>query len=155
MQTTEVEIIPFADSLSAHFERLNKAWLEKYFEVEALDERMLGNPAKFYIDRGGFIFFARLENSIVGTFALVKLGNNEFELSKMAVDEQFQGKKIGNHMLEFCIAKGKELGGKKLILYSNTKLAPAIHLYRKYGFVEVPMDHSEYKRSNIKMERNL
>ena len=73
----------------------------------------------------------------------------------MAVDEKFQGQKIGNQLLEFCIRKAKELGAKKLILYSNTILGPAIHLYEKYGFKKVPMGNSEYKRSNIKMELNL
>ena len=47
------------------------------------------------------------------------------------------------------------LGATKVILYSNTKLGPAIHLYQKYGFVEVPMGTSEYKRSNIKMEKTI
>jgi tryptophan synthase alpha chain len=34
-------------------------------------------------------------------------------------------------------------------------LKPAIHLYKKYGFKEVPLGSSEYKRSNIKMEIDL
>ena len=55
-------------------------------------------------------------------------------------------------MMEFCLQKAKELGMLKLILYSSTKLENAIHLYRKYGFKEIPLDNSEYKRSNIKME---
>ena len=31
------------------------------------------------------------------------------------------------------IAKAKGLNAAKIILYSNTKLGPAIHLYKKYG----------------------
>jgi ribosomal protein S18 acetylase RimI-like enzyme len=73
----------------------------------------------------------------------------------MAVDEKFQGQKIGNKLMEFGIEKAQCLGAKKLILFSNTMLGPAIHLYKKYGFVELPLEHSEYKRSNIKMERDL
>ena len=49
----------------------------------------------------------------------------------------------------------KKLRAAKLILYSNTQLKPAIHLYKKYGFIEVPLNSSEYQRSNIKMEINL
>ena len=78
-----------------------------------------------------------------------------FELSKMAVAEEFQGRKIGNKMLEFCFKKASELKAKKLILYSNTKLEPAIHLYRKYGFKEVPLGTVEYKRADIKMEIDI
>ena len=83
---------------------------------------------------------------------MLKESESVYELSKMAVDESFQGKKIGNRLLEFAIAKATELKAAKIILYSNTKLPPAIHLYRKYGFMEVPVTSSGYNRCNIKME---
>jgi ribosomal protein S18 acetylase RimI-like enzyme len=73
----------------------------------------------------------------------------------MAVWEKYQGQKIGNRLMEFCIEKAKELKADKLILYSNTMLGPAIHLYKKYGFIEVPITKSGYIRSNIKMELGL
>jgi len=148
-------IVYFDEQLSSRFKELNVHWLKKYFAVEPIDEEMLSQPGKYIIDRGGHIFFAKVNDEIAGTFALMKSTESEYELSKMAVDEKFQGKKIGNKLLEFCIRKAKELEAKKLILYSNTILGPAIHLYEKYGFKEVPMGTSEYKRSNIKMELNL
>ena len=114
---------------------------------------MLGDPRQFILDRGGHIFFARLNGSVAGTFALLKNDDDVYELSKMAVAESFQGMKVGNRMMEYCIEKVIALGGKKIILFSNTKLLPAIHLYTKYGFKEVPMNSSQYTRSNIKMER--
>ena len=96
-----------------------------------------------------------MNNAIAGTFALIKVNKGVYELAKMAVEEKFQGCKIGNEMMKFAIGKVKSLSATKLILYSNTMLGPAIHLYRKYGFVEVPLKDSEYKRSNIKMELAL
>jgi hypothetical protein len=43
-----------------------------------------------------------------------------------------------------------------LILYSSTILENSIHLYRKYGFIEVPIDSDiKYARGNIKMSLNL
>jgi GNAT superfamily N-acetyltransferase len=145
-------IIPFEDRLAHYFHDLNKAWLEKYFVMEPIDREMLNNPTQYFIDRGGHIFFAKLGDEIVGTFALIKTAPGVFELSKMAVSEQHQGKQVGNHMLTFCLQKAKALGAHKVILYSNTLLKPAIHLYYKYGFKEVPLEHTDYKRSNIKME---
>ena len=73
----------------------------------------------------------------------------------MAVREEFQGKKIGNKLVEHCLEVAKELVAQKVILYSNTKLENAIHLYTKYGFIEVPLDEVEYKRANIKMEIDI
>lgn len=150
-----MEIIPFSDELAHHFTSLNKAWLEKYFVIEPIDSEMLGNPKQYFIDKGGHIFFASINGEIAGTVALLKDTDLVYELSKMAVWERYQGQKIGNRLMEHCIAKAKELNAEKLILYSNTKLLPAIHLYRKYGFVEVPITHSGYIRSNIKMELGL
>jgi ribosomal protein S18 acetylase RimI-like enzyme len=155
MFETNLHIVDFRDELALHFKNLNLAWLQKYFCVEPVDEEMLSNPKKYIIDKGGYIFFAEVNNEIAGTFALIKMEEGVFELSKMAVDEKFQGQKIGNKLMEFGIEKAQCLGAKKLILFSNTMLGPAIHLYKKYGFVELPLEHSEYKRSNIKMERDL
>jgi very-short-patch-repair endonuclease/ribosomal protein S18 acetylase RimI-like enzyme len=152
---SNIDIIEFRDELAVHFKDLNVAWLQKYFYVEPIDEEMLSYPKKYIIDKGGFIFFAEVNDVIAGTFALMKVEDDGYELSKMTVDEKFQGQKIGNKMMEFAIENIKNLGAKKLILFSNTLLGPAIHLYRKYGFVEVPLENSEYKRSNIRMELAL
>jgi GNAT superfamily N-acetyltransferase len=148
-------IIGFTEALSTHFKDLNVAWLQKYFYVEPIDIEMLGNPQKNIIELGGHIYFAKVGDEIAGTVALLKIGNDVFELGKMAVDEKHQGKKVGHLLMEHCIKEGKRLGAQKLILYSNTLLKPAIHLYQKFGFIEVPIINSNYQRSNIKMEKIL
>ncbi len=150
-----IQIIEFHSSLVSHFTNLNLAWIKKYFEVEAMDEQLLGKPKEYILDKGGYIFFAQIDNEVAGTFALILEKDGVFELSKMGVSEEFQGKKVGNKMLQFSLEKAKESGAVKVILYSNTILEPAIHLYKKYGFKEVPLEHSEYKRSNIKMEVDI
>lgn len=150
-----IQIIEYSEQFNEAFAALNKAWLQKYFTVEPIDEKIFANPAEYIINSGGYIFFAKLDDAIAGTFALMKIEDGVFELSKMAVDERFQGQKIGNKMLEFGLGKAKELGAIKVILYSNTALKPAIHLYRKFGFKEVPLGNVDYKRANIKMEIEL
>ena len=151
----KIEIIPFTEAHSNDFARLNIAWLEKYFEVEPIDRKIFADPTGYILNAGGFIYMALLKEVVAGCFALMKVEEGEFELSKMAVDEKFQGKKIGNKMVEFSLELAKAKGAKSLILYSNTKLKPAIHLYSKYGFIEVPLGDVEYKRADIKMERKL
>lgn len=151
----ELTILDYEPSLAIHFRELNLAWLRKYFYVEAIDEEVLNNPARYIIDSGGAICFARVNGNIAGTFALINRGEGIYELGKMAVAEVYQGKGVGNALLQACFDKAKKLGAEKVILYSNTRLAPALHLYRKYGFSEVSLGASEYKRSDIKMERVL
>lgn len=150
-----VTIIEFSDRHKDAFKTLNEEWLNKYFTIEPMDTLLLSEPQKEIIDKGGRIFYAMLNNEIVGTAALLNEGNGLFELGKMAVTEKYQGAGIGKKLLEHSLATAKEIGAKKVILYSNTKLGSAIHLYRKFGFVEVPLDASLYQRANIKMEKVL
>ena len=155
MNKEELNIIDYNERYKEDFATLNRAWLQKYFVVEPIDEKIFANSKEYIIDNDGYIFFAKLNDKVAGTFALIKTEDGVFELSKMAVAEELQGKKIGNKMIEFGLQKAKELKAKKVILYSNTLLQPAIHLYKKYGFKEVPLDAVEYKRANIKMEIDI
>jgi ribosomal protein S18 acetylase RimI-like enzyme len=71
----------------------------------------------------------------------------------MAVAIGFQGLGIGQKLLLHCFALAEKKGIQKLILYSNRRLLPAIHLYKKFGFVEVPLEEGVYERADIKMEK--
>ena len=152
---TPIEIIPFDDQYSVHFYELNADWLEKYFYIEPYDKKVLSNPKKYIIDSGGFIFFAKLNQEIVGTVALIKQ-KEAFELSKMAVSPKYHGLKIGQQIMDYCIEFSKQQGWKNIILYSHRKLVPAITLYKKVGFVEVELEKDVYyERADIKMKLDL
>ncbi len=152
-----VKILEFKEEYSIYFYELNVEWLKKYFYVEKHDEEVLSNPKKFIIESGGIVLFAEYDNKIVGTVALMYLKDeNCFELTKMAVSPEYRGKKIGQIILDNCIKKAKKMGLDKLILYSNRVLENAIYIYKKYGFVEIPIkEGSPYKRADIKMVLKL
>jgi GNAT superfamily N-acetyltransferase len=133
------------------FEKLNREWIEKYFWMEPVDVQVLQHPDEHIIKKGGAILMARYADKIAGTVALKFVEPGIYEFTKMAVDEKFRGKKIGLALADAALKKARDMGAKKVILYSNTTLRPAIALYRKIGFVEIPVD-GPYKRSNIKME---
>ncbi|RYH74660.1 GNAT family N-acetyltransferase [Flavobacteriaceae bacterium 144Ye] len=149
----QIEIIPFNTRYSQHFYDLNIEWLKTYFYVEPYDEEVLSKPEEYIINKGGFIFFAKLNETILGTVALMPTNTkNVFELTKMAVSPKHRGYKIGQQLMQYCIEFAKQHQFKALMLYSNTKLENAIYIYRKYGFIEIPVEkNSPYKRSDIKM----
>nr|WP_243643662.1 GNAT family N-acetyltransferase [uncultured Tenacibaculum sp.] len=151
---TQLEIIDFKKSYSPYFYDLNIEWLKTFFYVEPYDEEVLSKPEKYIVDKGGHIFFAKMNDEIVGTVALMPLNdNNTFELTKMAVSPTYRGHKIGQQLMKKCIDFAKENQFNKLLLYSNSILENAIYIYKKYGFVEIPLEKdSPYKRSDIKME---
>ncbi|WP_297567269.1 hypothetical protein [uncultured Faecalibaculum sp.] len=45
-----------------------------------------------------------------------------------------------------------EHGARRLLIYSNRKLKPALHIYEKYGFKEIPTDGAPYNRADIALE---
>lgn len=150
-----IKIIPFTEETKEYIKTLNYEWLDKYFSVEPNDVIQLSNPEDEIVKKGGYIYYAAVDNKIVGTVTLMKENYKTYELGKMAVTEKFQGKGIGKYLLEFTIEKAKNLGAENIILYSNTKLESAIKLYKKYGFEESYMDKSHYKRANIKMKLKI
>jgi ribosomal protein S18 acetylase RimI-like enzyme len=151
----EVEIIEFSEELSEPIKTLNYEWLEKYFRVEEGDVKSLSNPQKYIIEKGGHIYYAKLDGEIVGTASLLKKTEIVYELGKMAVNENAQGHGIGTILIEHCLNFAKQKQITTLILYSNTILQSAIHLYRKYGFEEIELETGLYERANIKMEKHL
>ncbi|WMJ75345.1 GNAT family N-acetyltransferase [Cytophagaceae bacterium ABcell3] len=153
--TDNIKIIDFSDDLTEPIKTLNYEWLQKYFRIEKGDEISLSNPKEHIIDKGGHIFYVKKDNEIVGTASLLKKTDEIFELGKMAVTENSQGFGIGTILLEYCLNFAKEKQVKKLILYSNTQLESAIHLYIKYGFEEIELEQGLYERANIKMAKSL
>lgn len=149
-----IEIIDFDPIYALDFYNLNIEWLETYFYVEPFDEEVLSKPELYIIDKGGYIFFATKESKIIGTVALMPTTTTGiFELTKMAVLPEFRGLNIGQQLLQHCIDFSKAQRLKGLMLYSNTKLENAIYIYRKFGFLELPVEaNSPYKRGNIKMK---
>ena len=124
--------------------------------MEPMDEFLLKKPEEAIIGKGGTILFAHTDDAVAGVVAIIKEDDHTFKLAKMGVDENHRRKGIAEALGKAAIAKVRELRGAKLILFSHTSLQPALLLYRKLGFVEVPFEaETEIRRANIKMEMML
>ncbi len=146
----------YKKELNKYFRDLNYEWIKKYFKVEKQDKKQLENPGKEIIEKGGIIFFAQYKDMIAGTAALLKKENNSYELAKMAVRDEVQGKQIGKKLGIAVIDKVKQLKCEKLYLETNAALTPAINLYKSIGFEEVEMnDPSKYERATFRMNYNF
>ena len=148
-------IVTYDPAYRGDFRRLNLAWLTRYFRVEPIDERVLGDPEGEILAPGGEILFATLDGVVVGTVALKPADEGAFELTKMAVDERHQGSGYGKRLLEAACSLARERGARRVILYSQRGLSAAISMYFKYGFNETPLTDSRYSRCDIRMERVL
>ena len=151
MDVMELTIHEYRPEYQPWFEKFNRDWIEKYFWMEPIDVAVLQHPDEHILKKGGSILMASCDKEMAGTVALKYVEPGVYEFTKMAVDEKFRGQHVGLLLSEAAIIKARKLGAHKIILYSNTVLAPAISLYRKLGFKEVPVD-AVYQRSDIKME---
>lgn len=148
-------IVDYQSHHQQSFQLLNEEWITRWFAIEEADARTLGQPQEHILDKGGHILIALLAEEPVGTCALMRIDGATYELAKMSVSAQVRGKGIGRLLGEAAIEKAKLLGATRLFLESNTRLEPAISLYRKLGFREITGAQSAYARCNIQMELTL
>lgn len=137
------------------FRALNLAWITQYFAVEDSDRKALDNPEAGILENGGCILMAEDGDAILGCVALIREDADTFELAKMAVDPSARGRGIGALLGRAAIDRARSLGARRVELLSNKALVPAISLYRKLGFVEVPLGAVDYRRANIRMMLDL
>ena len=154
-----VEIRPFrATEDSEAFRILNEEWITKHFVMEDKDREVLNDPQNTILGKGGHIFIACIGSDAVGCIALIPMGGDVYEVSKMAVSPQLRGLGIGRKLLEQTLTKAKAIGAKSLFLGSSTKLKNAVHLYESIGFQHVPPEEiptMPYTRADVFMEMRL
>lgn len=155
--TQEVSIVLF-DEKKHHnaYKALNVQWISDLFTVEESDEKVLSHPEKI-TENGGYIFMAEYEGKAVGTCSLVKATDPryDFEVAKFAVDNSIRGKGIGKMLMDACIEKAHERNGKRIFLETNHLLKAAIHLYERFGFIRIPLQHAGHERTDILMEKTI
>jgi len=146
----------FSDDLAPDFYRINAQWIEDMYTLEPTDVDVLTHPRERLIEPGGDILFVEDPKlGIIGTCALQKTGERQFELTKMGVVPEARGRKAGEFLLHATIERAFALGCDRLYLLSNAKGAAGVHLYEKAGFVhdEGIMEEfgKRYARCNVAM----
>jgi GNAT superfamily N-acetyltransferase len=151
-----VRLVTWRPELRSDFERLNLEWIERYFAVEEEDRRVFADPEGEIVAPGGQVFFLIDEEGVRGTCAVIRHDAESFELAKMAVVAAARGRGYGDRLMEAAIAFARRAGARRMMLLSNTRLAPALALYRKHGFRDVPLDPANgYSRADIQLELAL
>lgn len=146
-----VNVISYEDRFQPEFKKLNLEWLDLYNLTESHDLMVLNDPRGSIIDQGGDIWLAEENGVIIGSIALM-VTEEGFELAKMSVAPEYRGRGISKLLVETCIARARELGGSRLILFSNHQLVTAIKLYERYGFRHIAVEHSPFETADVKME---
>jgi GNAT superfamily N-acetyltransferase len=134
---------------------LNLEWIEKYFTAEKKDHEQLDNPEECLAE-GGQIFFVLDGERAIGTCAMYKTGEKQFELAKMAVSPSYRGQGLGDLLIDVSESWAKAQGAEEILILSNTVLEPAIRLYHKHGFKTTYLGpNPDYERANIELRKHI
>jgi ribosomal protein S18 acetylase RimI-like enzyme len=151
-----MQIVDFRSELAGAFKALNEAWITTLFALEPKDLAVLADPERQVIAPGGRLLFALEDGEAVGCCALMALPDGGFEVAKMAVADAYKGRGLGRALMAAAVERAKAAGAPRLYLETNSSLAPAMALYRSFGFAEVtPAEQSPYARVDVCMELRL
>lgn len=152
-----MRIVPYDEKYKDDFIEMNKMWISQMFAIEAEDIRELENIEPV-IANGGNIFFALDEkDNVMACCMIAPRADGDWELMKFAAKGMYTGTGAGNACLKACIDHAKEKGIGRIIIVSNRKCVQALHLYRKNGFIEIPVDKEKFpfERADIAFEKIL
>jgi putative acetyltransferase len=104
-------------------------------------DKDLDSIEESYFSNSGFFGVVEINNAIVATVGLHKVNDTTCELRKMYSLPNQRGKGLGKSMLEFALAKARELDYSHVVLETASPLKEAINLYKKFGFKEYKPEH--------------
>jgi GNAT superfamily N-acetyltransferase len=83
---------------------------------------------------GGQLWVAADGDEIIGSMAAVRVNEHTAQLRWFVVADGYQGKGIGNRLMDTALQFCRSHGYKYAFLWTAGMLDPARHLYGKYGF---------------------
>lgn len=108
--------------------------------ITAEDQPDLHTIPAYYQKRTGNFWVAVVENKVIGTIALLDIGNGQAALRKMFVHKHYRGAafKVATRLLETLLGWGRSAGVTAIYLGTTPKFVAAHRFYEKNGFDEIP-----------------
>jgi GNAT superfamily N-acetyltransferase len=149
-----MKVIPFDEKYRQDFIEMNRVWIASMFRIEKQDEEEFAEIDP-YLARGGQIFFAIDEDGhAMATCMIAPREDGDWEIMKFAARGMYTGTGAGSACLRACIDYAREKGVSRILIVSNRRCTHAVHLYRKFGFREIPVDRKKFpfERADIAFE---
>ncbi len=139
MQPLTIEI--YTDKYKTAVQNLILGIQKTEFQIDIDLERQpdLCGIKNFYQHSLGNFWIAKSGEKIIGTIALLDIGNKQTALRKMFVDKNFRGKeyRAGQQLLDTLIAYATQLKAQEVYLGTTEKFIAAQRFYEKNKFVDI------------------
>jgi ribosomal protein S18 acetylase RimI-like enzyme len=123
-------------------------------DAEGLDHDIAHWQEEYDGRTGVLLVVADAAGEVVGTAAVRLLEPGVGELKRMWLRPSSQGRGLGRRLMDACLDEARRLGFRALRLDTQAEMEAAVHLYRAYGFSEIPR-YNDNRRADIWMERVL
>jgi len=146
------------DQYGKDFLELNTEWLINTVGMSDYDKKVLDNPKKEILSKGGEIYIALVGQEVIGTFTVMPLKEGSCELSKFVVKKQVRKMGLGSKMVDKAFEIIKNKGFKSILLLTHPDLQEAIDLYEKKGFIHIdpsPLLPDYSGRCSVYMKKEL
>ena len=133
-----VIVVDYRPDLDKHFHELAGPWLTGEADgiLEEEEGINLQKPEETHFMEGGFIFYARYKDQIVGFAALKRLTDYSFECSGLFVNPNYRHNGIDTRLIERCICRSLENQASELWIQTAADIPGALDFYQGFGFEE-------------------
>ena len=119
-------------------------------EFEALAAEVVAQFVQHYDDRRERCWIAEKDREVVGSVFLVSKSQTIAQLRLLYVEPAARGLGIGSRLVAECVRFARQTGYKKMILWTQSELDAARHVYKKAGFHNVKRKpHHSFSRDLV------
>jgi N-acetylglutamate synthase-like GNAT family acetyltransferase len=139
-----IEVRAFSPEYKTQVAELIVSIQQQEFQIPITikDQPDLGDIPNFYQKDNGNFWIALHDGKVVGTIALLDIGQHQAALRKMFVAPNYRGREIGaaSKLLERLQDWARDKGLRRIYLGTTAQFLAAHRFYAKHGFTEIPQE---------------
>ncbi len=126
----------------------------EYLSVQNYDEELNNLDVK-YGTPFGRLYIMYCDGNLAGCIGLRKIDEVSCEMKRLYVRNKFRGNRLGEHLIKKIIVDAKDIGYSFMYLDTLPFLHSALHIYKKFGFYEIPCYNNSPMENSIYMKLDL